>query len=81
MVVLCVFQVSTSDPHYGLTSRETAIVVLWGTNAHQFLAEALQQQMQQGPVAILFVALTVKLYEGDILVLGCSFVSLVLFSY
>lgn len=58
-----------------------AVVVLWGAHAHQFLAEALQQQMQQGPVAILFVALTVKLYEGDILALGCSVVSLVFFSY
>jgi hypothetical protein len=54
------------DSDYGSTLRETVVVALWGPHAHQFPAEALQQQLQQGPVVILFVALTVKLYEGDI---------------
>uniref|UniRef100_A0A453EFT0 Replication protein A OB domain-containing protein n=1 Tax=Aegilops tauschii subsp. strangulata TaxID=200361 RepID=A0A453EFT0_AEGTS len=44
--------------------RETAVVALWEAHANQFPAETLQQQMQQGPVVILFVAVTVKLREG-----------------
>uniref|UniRef100_A0A453EFX9 Uncharacterized protein n=1 Tax=Aegilops tauschii subsp. strangulata TaxID=200361 RepID=A0A453EFX9_AEGTS len=41
-----------------------AVVALWEAHANQFPAETLQQQMQQGPVVILFVAVTVKLREG-----------------
>ncbi|KAM0845268.1 hypothetical protein ACQ4PT_056492 [Festuca glaucescens] len=55
---------------YISNGRETAVVVLWGAHAHQFPAKALQQQLQQGPVAILFVALTVKLYEGKLSLQG-----------
>ncbi|KAM3348150.1 hypothetical protein ACQJBY_021831 [Aegilops geniculata] len=50
--------------------RETAAVALWEAQANQFPAEILQQQMQQGPVVILFVAVTVKLREGQLCLQG-----------
>ncbi|XP_020187313.1 uncharacterized protein [Aegilops tauschii subsp. strangulata] len=50
--------------------RETAVVALWEAHANQFPAETLQQQMQQGPVVILFVAVTVKLREGQLCLQG-----------
>ncbi|KAF7021824.1 hypothetical protein CFC21_034713 [Triticum aestivum] len=50
--------------------RETAVVALWEAHANQFPAETLQQQMQQRPVVILFVAVTVKLCEGQLCLQG-----------
>lgn len=45
-------------------TKETAAVALWGHHANQFDAEGIQAASINGPVAVLFIGLTVGLYDG-----------------
>lgn len=52
--------------------RETTMVALWGPHADQFDAIGIQAASINGPVAVLFVGLTVGLYDGKLSLQGST---------
>lgn len=54
-----------SNHHYGIMHySETIVVALWNQHAEQFNGQHYIENSSRGPVILLFVGLTVRIFNG-----------------